>query len=570
MAQSWWKMTNEPALTFRAVAAGRDDPLRGPYEQALGKFGRNVLAGYLTQRSNGWFIQPALKPTVGTDSYLKVIDRQIRSEDIPELKRFNDPHYRPQYHEVSFDVENRVGRHGPYPFVSRIGRPEKHHSQRGVLICTGNMRETGDMTQLSPRRNYALVLQRDAQAAPLTIPEQVVRDYLAALTPFQKEAPFSDRWGCLRDGRPVFYIKRDGEVIAFGHTPNFRVPARIPGIDRAVVPQDLVPDGLRKETMIDLGEAIFGYVAGQTRKTNRAGRVYFADAVSSPGQGNVWLSTVAIVPRVLSGPKPTTFQHYLVQDARKSHDPDTRQQLAHYGTVSPGETVIRGHKLYWHQDGVGLSSIQEQNPVYWETDTQHTQIKPVRAGVTFRFRVYFENLHDFELGALLWALMLPGKPGKEYRHKLGMGKPLGLGAVRISPSLFLSDRIDRYCRIFSDGTWHRAEREEQNPQAFLVAFENYILNRMNQDERAGVLSLSQVPRIQMLLKLLEWPGPSGDQTRYMQIEGPNGNEYRERPVLPDPLNVHVVAAPPNSRRIDPRSRRPNAGDRGKGNWGRAR
>ena len=40
--------------------------------------------------------------------------------------------------------------------------------------------------------------------------------------------------------------------------------------------------------------------------------------------------------------------------------------------------------------------------------------------------VDFDNLSPRELGLLLYAL----KPAEGFRHKLGMGKPIGLGGVR--------------------------------------------------------------------------------------------------------------------------------------------
>jgi hypothetical protein len=48
----------------------------------------------------------------------------------------------------------------------------------------------------------------------------------------------------------------------------------------------------------------------------------------------------------------------------------------------------------------------------------------------------------------------------------------------------------------------------------------------------------------MLLRMLEWPGPDKELTRYMEIERQDPkarrgkvNEYKDRPVLPDPLQV---------------------------------
>ena len=54
---------DSPTFTYRAVAAQTNDPLREPYQQAIGRFGSNVRAGFLVQRwENGeekWFIRPA-------------------------------------------------------------------------------------------------------------------------------------------------------------------------------------------------------------------------------------------------------------------------------------------------------------------------------------------------------------------------------------------------------------------------------------------------------------------------------------------------------------------------------
>lgn len=105
------------------------------------------------------------------------------------------------------------------------------------------------------------------------------------------------------------------------------------------------------------------------------------------------------------------------------------------------KTVLRGHKLYWHKGAVTAELIPaaleelkdkktgEENP----HDTQHTQIRPVRAGVRFAFRIHFENSSDEELGALLWLIVLPDVQNREHRHSLGMGKPYGMGAVRLRP-----------------------------------------------------------------------------------------------------------------------------------------
>jgi CRISPR/Cas system CSM-associated protein Csm3 (group 7 of RAMP superfamily) len=75
--------------------------------------------------------------------------------------------------------------------------------------------------------------------------------------------------------------------------------------------------------------------------------------------------------------------------------------LRHYAS----DMVIRGHKLYWHRKVVEPKDYTYQGSQ--EDIEQHkkqlTGIQPVLPGARFAFRVYFENLTDEELGALLWA-----------------------------------------------------------------------------------------------------------------------------------------------------------------------
>jgi hypothetical protein len=253
-----------------------------------------------------------------------------------------------------------------------------------------------------------------------------------------------------------------------------------------------------------------------------------------------------MTPKIMSGPKATSFQHYLTQQEpdtvdigtrTRGGDPKTATLLDHYASPPPHETVIRGHKRYWHQAETTQARIEETATVDFAgderqrppklPDSQHTQIKPVKPGVTFQFRLHFENLRDFELGALLWALALPGEEGKTYCHKLGMGKALGMGSIRLTLSaLKISKRPERYETLFSADQWYLPEEEQTQQQGqYLAAFVTRMRGQEGRD-------LHEDERIRMLLKLLEYPGLQHERTRYMELGG-----FRERPVLPDPLHV---------------------------------
>ena len=83
-------------------------------------------------------------------------------------------------------------------------------------------------------------------------------------------------------------------------------------------------------------------------------------------------------------------------------------------------------------------SNNENNP---KTHKLKTYVTPVRENTEFYFHLDFNNLTEWELGLLFYAL----RPTEEFRHKLGMGKPIGLGRVRIDiMGILLIDRAQRY------------------------------------------------------------------------------------------------------------------------------
>ncbi len=534
-----------PYITFRAIAASREsreDPLTEPYRALIGSFSRKVQAGYLHHLPSGsWQIHPAQLPRdkgwPEQGAFLKVKEDRIPSSAITGFKQFNREDYKPRYSRVSFGVEKRRGKRGEsLVVVTQIGDPERQYLYAGTLVCSGNMLETASQGQPSPRKNHALILSEDPKARPLPIPQQVLKDYSNSLTNFQRQELWGGPHGCLQEGAPVFYLVEGQKVLWFGHTPNFRVPALNPATGRVATPLDFVPESVRRSQQPDMVDAIFGWVEEKDGVSGqRAGRVFVSDAQFIGSTNGVWLTAKPLAPSVLGGPKATTFQHYLVQDKREGHNPDDRKSLAHYGS-NPATTAIRGYKLYWHKGANPRISATEEE--MQQKESQLTRIAPLKPGVQFTFRVYFENLHDEELGALAWALQLPGEPERTYCHKVGMGKPLGMGAVAITARLHLTDRKQRYARFVAHGQLVTGEHQEET-QRFIEAFEKFVLR---EKQIAPTTSrLAEVERIRALLILLEWREGSPEwleETRYQLIEHPqHDNEYKERPVLPDPLAV---------------------------------
>ena len=97
--------------------------------------------------------------------------------------------------------------------------------------------------------------------------------------------------------------------------------------------------------------------------------------------------------------------------------------------LNPDEWIA-GRKFYFHQP----SGIQD-------VDRGNQYIQPIDKGSQFAFSVQFTNLERVELQTFLYALDLE----PEMRHKLGYGKPAGLGSVRFDITrLTLIDYASRY------------------------------------------------------------------------------------------------------------------------------
>lgn len=552
------RVSGKQKFFFRAVAAKRDDPLANPYKTCL----KNVRAGYLVKGNDGWYIRPA--KTVGDDPFIWIKEGTV-SKSFTDFIPMTKADYRPQYiQNVGFgDIVTKNNRR----FARQISSRPDGQEYIGVLVTSGNMAEGSDDPTSTTRKNHCLVREPDANAELIKISDAAIQDYCSSLTDFQKQSPpFKEDLGVLENGRCIFYCQPEqqgGEVTLFGQSPNFRIPYSPQKNGRSASAEDFIPESLKDSKTIDFADALFGFVRNKKQEEEFTqavpSRVFISDAVCQQTNGeDIWLSNNPIVPKILAGPKPTTFQHYLVQT--KAGKPD----LKHYGSAPGKETVIRGHKLYWHKDKNPAIRLENPEEV---SDTQKTQIKPIKPGVSFQFTIHFENLSNVELGALLWVLDLA--QDEQYRLSLGMGKPLGMGAIKITHKLYLNQRKQRYEKLFADEQWftgYSAAPDSSKP--YIDAFDAYIRQAIGAKES----SLKDVRRIKMLLAMLSWTeAPPSEKTRYLEIERDASqphigtpkkgkvNEYDDRPVLPTPLQVI------GWEDCDDENDNPNSGNSGKGN-----
>lgn len=510
-----------------------------------------IQAGYMRKNKNNdeWTIQPA-KAIDGT-TYAHIPKRKLDNLCIDMCESKKEIYIQTSSYQYQPVKGGFI--HVRYARVTKASVSPEKGLRKAVLACSGT---------IASKRTEVVVYEEDNTKRPLDLSDDIIIAYkdqldqcpeqqnviLNASTASKKTDEEKEKYrknGVLQEGYPVLYIYDDikDKVIFFGHCRMFRLPY-LQG------PVSLVPRELREPQDIDLSEAIFGYTKEKDMPEGKArayaGRVFISDAILEPNQTSLWLSPKKpIIPKILASPKPTCFQHYLVQTKPnkiqigkyKDGAPKFTTHLSDYDANSPGETVIRGNKFYWHKGNITLEELKLKS----EKPLGKSEIQPLRSGVKFKFKIHFENLSPIELGSLQWILDVAAD--ENYRLKVGMGKPLGMGAIKIESSLKLIRRKTRYQKLFQDDGWAENVYENKKISQDLKAiFERFILKELG---NTTARRLRELNRIQEFLTMLTWPGPDKESTRYMEIERPSPhakkgkfNEYRERPVLPTPLEVY--------------------------------
>ena len=278
---------------------------------------------------------------------------------------------------------------------------------------------------------------------------------------------------------PCFYVA-DGNVVRhFGSGPLYRIPYK-----KSI--GEHIPVKLNN-SIVDFTAALFG------NKDSWASRVFFENLYLQSGE-TAHFDAKNRAQALLSA-NPTSFQNYL----------ETQNGQAAYWNA---DTKIRGYKLYWHKkcDWRKKSSDRNQNTNVTK------EVAPLLPNHTFIGKVRFENLSLTELGALAQVLSLGDNSKSAY--KLGMGKSIGLGSVRIKTDLYLQT-TDYYTSLFSAKGFDSGI-EQQDKEDYIAAFKQYMQQSLTPTSLQLYKERMQELEIIMdesYLNQADWP----DKTAYMDI-----------------------------------------------------
>ncbi len=301
----------------------------------------------------------------------------------------------------------------------------------------------------------------------------------------------------------VYFSKKENKVdeIAFSAIWRGKVADNV----HAFFPEELRPFNSQRHSLSP-AELLFGFVEQDEEENKKehphllsfAGKVCInAGQLKESSIKNIQESKY-ITLKALSAPKlpspalyfkPKQIQNnpYISKDKLNKllHEPQGRKTYLHALRKKDG---IEVQKLS-NTEGIGNNDSAEfpwQSVKPDEHSELKVKIKPIKTGTVFQFDIDFTNLSAWELGLLCYAV----QPNNEFCHKLGMGKPIGLGSVKIEIQEIKT--INRKKRYSEDTI--SAERYHNNLD--FKDYRNRFSQKMDSDIEQAITRLGDPKNIQ--------------------------------------------------------------------------
>ena len=334
------------------------------------------------------------------------------------------------------------------------------------------------------------------------------------------------------------------------------LPVSISRVLYDATPQDLLPHSLRpakRRSELSPADRLFGWVAqpddegsdqedqGQELDPYKGRIRVVCDDRPRPHIIEQFDDNQTLPLTILGQPKPEQARFYVAKDDKGTRQKDRLSKKE--AGYSKGKS-LRGRKQYWHHKGLEThkqatkpardywkatvedrTKIErngryqeyrrpdkcpdEQNPKGWQQkDSQNRSITGwIKPGKEFRASLYVQNLQDEEIGALLWLLSLNKLYAENYYFRLGYGKPLGFGSVKME--IDCQDELP----LGKGKDWkdYYASFNKSAPEKLGEPQRSDCINKFKTsmkkayDKQLGVQNFDKLPFIKELLQVLKGP-----------------------------------------------------------------
>lgn len=249
--------------------------------------------------------------------------------------------------------------------------------------------------------------------------------------------------------------------------------------------------------------ALFGMIGGKGTEYGGS-KIRFADARVSLPEENASSDWAAYFDEIvtleaLGAPRLQNVEFYLERpDGAVFWNYD--YYIMNGGAeVIPYKATLRGRKFYWHQRGKVLRTDVEKNNL-------NKTVRPVKSGITFTGKLFFDGISYKQLNQLLWILN-GGNEAEQpetghIAYKLGMGKPLGMGSVELK----VTKLSERTIALEEDSISYAVK--EENPE--IVVYEAAEFSDAAKEDFFTIASLDAAQG-----KTVTYPIVEGQQDRAM-------------------------------------------------------
>ncbi|MCH8555007.1 MAG: TIGR03986 family CRISPR-associated RAMP protein [Schleiferiaceae bacterium] len=485
---------------------------------------RDIRAGWLTADDGGqWKIEPCKLGRIGHDAiddYLKTeLVESYKKEGKVKLNSEKNRTAKAKYALVEEAIHtsslkfsfSKIEKSGIHPFFEMVSSG----GERGTLVLTGqpshrwfNPRKKNPFTNKLGAKDgkfYEFVFfDKALDNDVIKVYDDKKNDFLQAYYNHDS-SNISEDWKMWREKLqkgekvPVFF-RADGKNLKdFGLSFLYKMPYNN-------APVDLLSND-HKNKDFDLSEVLFGALSDEKNRSLK-GRVQFGHALLKNGKQGEQISVL------LAGPRSTYYPFYIKQEVTEegkvmkgtyAHFDSAKASLSGWKRYPVANTLkkeYRGHVA--DQKGKGPN------------EKMLSRLRPLQSGASLKSRVYFHNLRTVEIGALLSALTFHGQAN--CRHQLGMGKPLGMGKIKLETNLNgCQHDADFYMSVFENEMELWAQ--DKHLKTWLASEQLHELFAMASINNEGIQPIEEQLQYMALKDFVEVKNAKAGLPRFSRLEG---------------------------------------------------
>ena len=384
----------------------------------------------------------------------------------------------------------------------------KGEMKTGVLLSTGR--------PVGKKENALYVIEKDSQEKLLPINKSDIISYKEDLesrrNALKGTYKVTEFWELPKDGesKAVFYIEYNGHIY-FGMSLFLRIgyPNKI---------SDGLPDRHKEiaarsdeEIYLDYPYSMMGFATKECSYRSRISVGDFKVTENKPCKETYY---------VIGGePKPSYYAGYL-KDGNSYMD---------------DKFQLRGYKQYWMRDKI-------YQPEELANENMGKKIKPLGPGTVFEGIIRYKNLHEDELGLLLWSLILD----EGCYQSIGMGKPYGLGriSVKIKGIREMNPSRQYSLKSFSENKKLQTECVDQ----YIKKYKKFASDKISDSKPQEIEKQSRIKEFMFIHRMSVLPE---EEMSYMKLEEFKNEKERQKELreIMNEQNQSKKKEPPKEKKM---------------------